>query len=85
MAHLPPVLTDVQRLVFDHPVDVRLRVARGLAVQDGRVTLVNCCVLRLHLEANVHCMCTNRQRQELINNSLTPQLGPNRSFADSGD
>lgn len=56
---LPLVLTDVQRLVFDHPVDVRLGVAGGLTVKDGCVTLVHRCILRLHLKANVHCMCTN--------------------------
>lgn len=58
-SHLPPVPTDVQRLVFDHPVDVRLGVAGGLTVQDGCVTLVHCRILWLHLKANVHYMCTN--------------------------
>lgn len=30
--HLPAIPADVQRLVFDHPVDVRLGVAGGLTV-----------------------------------------------------
>ena len=51
---LPPVLVGVQHLVFDHPCDVRLRVPRGLTVQDGCVTLVHCCVLWLQLKADVH-------------------------------
>lgn len=54
MTHLPAVLVDV----LDNPVDVRLGVTGGLAVQDGRVTLVHCCVLWLHLKANVHYRCT---------------------------
>lgn len=58
-SHLPPVLTGVQRLVFHHPVDVRLGVAGGLTVQDGCVTLVHRQILWLHLKANVYCMCTN--------------------------
>lgn len=51
---LPSVLTDVQRLVFDHPMNVRLRVTGGLAVEDGCVALVHSGVLRLQLKADVH-------------------------------
>lgn len=60
-SHLPPVLTGVQRLVFHHPVDVRLGVAGGLTVQDGGVTLVHRQILWLHLKANVNCVRTNRR------------------------
>lgn len=66
MLYLPPVLTDVQRLVFDHPVDVRLWVPGGLTVQDGCMTLVHCCVLWLQFKANVHCMCTHTDTHSLI-------------------
>lgn len=54
---LPSAPAAVQRLVLDHPVNVRLGVSGGLAVQDGGVTLVHGRVLRLHLEVNVHCTC----------------------------
>lgn len=56
--YLPLVPTDIQRLVFDHPVDVRVGVTSGLTVQDGCVTLVHGCILWFHLKANVHCVCT---------------------------
>lgn len=55
LASLPPVLAEFQRLVLDRPVDVGLGVTGGLAVQNGRVALVHRRVLRLRLEANVHC------------------------------
>ena len=55
---LPLVLTDVQCLVFKHPVDVRLGVAGCLTVKDGRVALVHGCILWFHLKTNVHYMCT---------------------------
>lgn len=54
MSHSPSVPTDVQSLVFDHPVNVRLRVTGGLTVEDGGVALVHSGILWLQLKADVH-------------------------------
>lgn len=69
VSHLPAVLSDIQGLVFHHPVDVRLRIPAGLAVQNSSVSLVDSGVLWLHLEANIHLVCketranTDRQKK----------------------
>lgn len=76
---LPPVPAEVQRLVFDRPVDVRFRVPGGLTVQDGGVALVYRGVLRLRLEANVHCVRVHSHTQShnfFLNQFLTLNTPP---------
>lgn len=61
--YLPAVLSDVQGLVFHHPVDVRLGVSAGLAVKNGGVSLVHSCVFWLHLEADINWTSAEKRMQ----------------------